>query len=179
MPTFTIDSDNNITAFPTPDDAKAPIAGGAEAFASQDELEKLAGIWPAGRLVAIWSSLPGVKPVKGFKSAKAAASRIWERVQTLGGPKPPKAERKPKGGAQAAKGAPAVAKATKKDHPPPRTRPNRPRRPKRGKLRMFARAARRPKSWPCSSGKTARPLSKLCGRWGGRSTRFAVSWPAR
>jgi hypothetical protein len=40
--------------------------------------------WPAERLVAIWNSLAGVKPVKGFKSAKAAAGRIWEHIQNLG-----------------------------------------------------------------------------------------------
>jgi Protein of unknown function (DUF3489) len=62
-----------------------------------------------------------VKPVKSFKSAEAAAGRIWERIQNLGAPETPeadepepKAERKAKGGAQAAKGAPAKAKATKK-----------------------------------------------------------------
>src|ERR1039458_10294462 len=77
--------------------------------------------WPAERLVAIWNSLPGVTPVKGFKSAKAAVGRIWEHIQKLGEPeKPkvdklePKAKRNAKGGAQAAKGAPVKGKAAKK-----------------------------------------------------------------
>ena len=59
--------------------------------------------------------------MESFKSAKAAVSRIWERIQGLGEaakpeaePAKPKADKKAKGGAQAAKGAPAKAKATKK-----------------------------------------------------------------
>ena len=81
----------------------------------------LVGQWPAERLVAIWNSLTGVKPVKGFKNAKVAAGRIWESIQGLGEaatpqaqPAKPKSDKKAKGGAQAAKGAPAKAKATKK-----------------------------------------------------------------
>jgi hypothetical protein len=59
--------------------------------------------------------------VKGFKSAKAAVGRIWERIRKLGEPEKPKADkpepkakRKAKGGAQAAKGAPVKGKAAKK-----------------------------------------------------------------
>ena len=122
--TFTIDTDNNITAFPTPDHAEAAVGAGAQAFASQKELAELAAAWPTDRLVAIWNSLPGVKPVKGFKSSNLAVSRIWERIQGLGEaakpeaePAKPKAHKKAKGGAQAAKGAPAKAKATKKTTP--------------------------------------------------------------
>jgi hypothetical protein len=52
--------------------------------------------------------------VKTFKSAKTAASRIWERIQGLGEAAKPKEERKAKGAAPAAKGTPAKAKASKK-----------------------------------------------------------------
>ena len=59
--------------------------------------------------------------MKTFKSAKTAASRIWERIQSLGeAAKPaaelakPKAHKKAKGSVRAAKGAPAKAKATTK-----------------------------------------------------------------
>ena len=86
MKTFTIDADNNITAFPTPDHAEAAVAAGAQPFTSQKELAALAAQWPAERLVAIWNSLPGVKPVESFKNGKAAAGKIWERVQGLGEP---------------------------------------------------------------------------------------------
>jgi hypothetical protein len=88
---------------------------------TQQEFAELAKGWPAERLVAIWNSLPGVTLVKGFKNAKSAAGRIWERVQKLGEPEKPKPEepepkaaRKVKGGAQAAKGAPAKGTASKK-----------------------------------------------------------------
>jgi Protein of unknown function (DUF3489) len=117
MTTFTIDTDNNITAFPTPDHAEAAVRAGGQSFTSQKELAALADEWPADRPVAIWNSLTGVKPVKSFKNAKAAAGKIWERIQSLGEPAKPKAERKAKGGAQAATGAPAKAKATKKATP--------------------------------------------------------------
>jgi hypothetical protein len=70
-------------------------------------------------LLAIWNSLPGVTPAKGFKNPKAAASKIWGRIQSMAQPeKPidamPKAERKPKGGAQGAEGAPGKGKSSKK-----------------------------------------------------------------
>ena len=84
MKTFTIDAENNISAFATPEEAAATTATPFDTFASQKELLSLVGQWPAERLVAIWNSLPGVKPVKGFKSAKAAAGRIWEHIQNLG-----------------------------------------------------------------------------------------------
>src|SRR5690242_19398090 len=114
MKTFTIDADNNITAFPTPDHAEA---AGAQPFTSQKGLAALAAQWPAERLVAIWNSLPGAKPVDSFKNAKAAAGKIWERIQGLGEPAKPKAEPKAKGGAKSAKGAPAKAKSSKKTTP--------------------------------------------------------------
>ena len=105
MKTFTIDTENNISAFATPEEAAATTTTPFESFASQKELAQLAGAWSAERLVAIWNSLPGVKPVKSFKNAKTAAGQIWERIQNLGELEKPKVERKAKGGAQAAKGA--------------------------------------------------------------------------
>ena len=82
-------------------------------------------------MVATFNSLPGVTPVKGFKTSKAAASQIWNRVQNLGeaaqpepeatkpeaAPSKPKAGKKATGGAQSAKGAPVKGKAGKKGHP--------------------------------------------------------------
>jgi len=122
MTTFTIDTDNNITAHATPEEATAATTTPFDSFSSPQEFAELAKSWPAERLLAIWSSLPGVQPIQKFKNHKAAASRIWERIQGLGAPAHPqpeqaakqKAERKAKGGAQAAKGAPAKGKAAKK-----------------------------------------------------------------
>src|ERR1035438_2312419 len=125
MTTFTIDEQNNISAFSNQDEAAAATQTPFDSFASQKELAELAKAWPAERLVAIFNSLTGVTPVESFKSNKAAASRIWERIKGLGAPeepKPeqatkPKAKKNAKGGAQSAKGAPAKAKATKKATP--------------------------------------------------------------
>jgi hypothetical protein len=59
--------------------------------------------------------------VKRFKTSKAAAGRIWDRIQSLSmaarpeaEPAKPKADKKAKGGAQSAKGAPAKAKMNQK-----------------------------------------------------------------
>jgi Protein of unknown function (DUF3489) len=121
MTTFTIDSDNNITAFGTPEEAAATTTTPFDTFAGQKELAELAAAWSAERLVAIWNSLAGVVAVEKFKSPKTAVSRIWARIQSLGEaakpkaePAKPKAGRKAKDSAQAAKGASANAKATKK-----------------------------------------------------------------
>jgi hypothetical protein len=122
MKTFTIDNDNSISVFATPAEAAASTTTPFDTFASQKELTELAAAWPAERLVAIWNSLAGVKPVKSLKSVKAAADKIWERIQSLGETsKPPagkpKAEQKAKGGAPVATGAPAKGKTTKEATP--------------------------------------------------------------
>jgi hypothetical protein len=117
MKTFTIDTENNISAFATPEEAAATTATPFDTFANEKELVSLVGQWSTERLVAIWNSLPGAKPVKSFKTAKVAAGRIWEQVQSLGETPKPKAERKGKAGAQAAKGTPAKGQASKKTTP--------------------------------------------------------------
>jgi hypothetical protein len=114
MTTFTIDEQNNITAFGSAEEAAAATATPFDSFNSQQELAGLVADWPAERLVAIWNSLPGVAPTKKFKDRTTAISRMWERIQGLGEAAKPKEERKAKGGTQAAKGTPAKAKATKK-----------------------------------------------------------------
>ncbi len=114
MTAFTIDEQNNITAFGSAEEAAAATATPFDSFSSQQELAKLVAGWPAERLVAVWNSLPGVEPVKRFKSSNSAAVRMWERIQGLGEAAKPKEERKAKGGAPAAKGAPPKAKASKK-----------------------------------------------------------------
>ena len=121
MTTFTIDEQNSITAFGSAEEAAAATATPFDSFSSQKELAGLVTGWPAERLIAIWNCLPGVEPVKKFKNAKIAASRIWERIQNLGEAAKPaaepaeaKADKKAKGSAPAAKGTPAKAKASKK-----------------------------------------------------------------
>src|SRR5512141_1324058 len=83
MTTFTIDSDNNITAL-----LKAP-ADPTNTFASEKDLAKLTAEWSATRLMECWSSFAGVapfddlKPVRKFTDRKAAVARIWKAVTRL------------------------------------------------------------------------------------------------
>lgn len=85
MATFTINSDNNITAhtgLPAGTDE-------SQSFSTAKELAKLTADWPAARLVDTWNSFAGVapfdelKPVKKFTDRKAAVARIWAAVQRL------------------------------------------------------------------------------------------------
>ena len=81
MTTYTINSENNVTAFASAKEAKS--APDAERFCSAKELAKLAEGWPATRLAEIWNALPGVVPVQKFTSRKTAAVRIWTAIQNL------------------------------------------------------------------------------------------------
>src|SRR4051795_2334061 len=53
----------------------------ADASASREEWEAIAGAWPLKRLVAIWNALPGVTPVDKFTSRQIALERIWRAVE--------------------------------------------------------------------------------------------------
>ena len=114
MPTFTIDSDHNVTAYTTPDEATHADAS-LPRFSSAKELAKLAAGWPADRLIEIWNSIPGNS--KLTKLGANAAARIWKALQPLAAAnsealKPTKARKagKPTKGAKAAK-APKKARA--------------------------------------------------------------------
>jgi len=85
MATFTIDSDNNITAH-------AGLPAGADesaSFTNQKELAKLTSEWPMSRLIDTWNGFAGaapfnnLKPVKKFTDRKAAVSRIWKAIERL------------------------------------------------------------------------------------------------
>jgi hypothetical protein len=84
MTTFIIDAYNSITAL-TNQEVGAGIPDGNQLFTSDRELAKLAADWPTGRLVSIWNSISGVKPVSRFTSRKAGAARIWKAIQHLTG----------------------------------------------------------------------------------------------
>jgi hypothetical protein len=66
MTIFTIDQDNNITAFASAAEARSKAE--TERFRSAKDLAKLAPNWPATRLVEIWNSLPGVSRAHRFRS---------------------------------------------------------------------------------------------------------------
>jgi organic radical activating enzyme len=118
---------------------------------------------------SIWNSLAGVVAVEIFKSPKTAVSRIWGCIQRLAeAAKPtaktakPKADRKAKGRAQAARARP---RRPRRPRPPaaPRMRPKPKRAPKRRKLP--GRAARPPRWSRCSSRRTARRWPRSWRRW--------------
>jgi len=118
MSTFTIDSANNIAVFASQEEATAAKINSAEYFGSARELNKLAGSWPATRLIEIWNSFAGVapfanlKPVKKFPDRKAAVARIWEAIQRL---VPNVAQPAPDVAKAKGKGRKAPAKAKRRD----------------------------------------------------------------
>jgi hypothetical protein len=122
MTTFSIDTDNNITAFVHAQEAEAAASG--QAFDSQEALEALTTSWPMDRFVTVWNSFAGVagfgadlKPVKKFENRDKAVGRIWKALQSLNGNGAVEddtavetANAAPKGG----KGASAKGKSSKK-----------------------------------------------------------------
>src|SRR5436305_11766134 len=78
--TYTIDTENNITAQPS---RKAARETGSGVFSTEEQFADLIG--PDNkRLVEIWNSLPGVRPVSKFTNRKVATERIWKAIQNLG-----------------------------------------------------------------------------------------------
>jgi len=82
MKAFSIDSENDITVFASLKEAEAS-GRQADLFCTQKELGALAQKWPGGRLIEIWNSLPGVKPVQKFTSRDLGLRRIWAAIQHL------------------------------------------------------------------------------------------------
>lgn len=86
MTSFTIATDNNITAFT----AAEQVPEGQDRFATEKEFAKLSADWPLARFPEVWNAFAGVppfgdlKPVKKFTDRKTAVTRIWKAIQTLG-----------------------------------------------------------------------------------------------
>ena len=123
MTTFTIDSDNSITAFPSLEEAQAAGLAGAEYFSSPEELTQLAASWPiagtrgrgSSKLRELLNSLPGVPPTQKFPDRQTALAKIWQAAQAL----------TPPNGAQAAHGTPKPRGSRKKATPAKKTAPAR------------------------------------------------------
>ena len=113
MITFTIDSENSITAFDTTSVGELP--SDTQRFASEAELAALAGDWPGARLVEIWNSLPGVQPVNKFTNRTTAVRRIWKTIQSLD---PGMAQPAPKRRSQAKRAASNAKAANKRGTAP-------------------------------------------------------------
>jgi hypothetical protein len=127
MTVFTIDIENNISAFPNAEQVEGTAGTGVQTFASQKELAKLAADWPVARLVATWNGFAGVvpfdhlKPVKRFTDRNIGVTRIWQAIQKLA----PAAEATTVA-PQGADGAPSPDASTK----PTTSQPRRPKAPK-------------------------------------------------
>jgi Protein of unknown function (DUF3489) len=120
MTTFVIETDDNITAFETPEQAQDVLALGGQAFISEKELGELAAEWPTARLVEIWNSFAGVapftdlKPVSKFENRQKGVKRIWQAVQTLAPAAPQGATGTPEAAALEQEASP-VKKAAKRE----------------------------------------------------------------
>ena len=80
MKHFTIDAENNFTFHSSRREAKG--TGGA-LFSTEEQFADAIGN-DNQRLLQIWNSLPGVKPVTRFANRKGATERIWKVIQKLG-----------------------------------------------------------------------------------------------
>jgi hypothetical protein len=113
MPTFTIDVENNVTAFTTLEEA-AQADANLPRFSSQTELTQLTADWPPSRLIDLWNSIPGNSKVAKLGPPAKAAARIWKALLPLAAdssaPKPAKANKAP----QLPKRAKAEKSASKK-----------------------------------------------------------------
>ena len=119
MKVFTIDTDNDISAFSTLAEANQDTAK-TDRFIDEAELGALAQTWPAARLIEIWNGLPGVERVHRFTSRTVAVRRIWKAIQHLqpagGAPARPAASKKPlktKTPGKTRRAAPPQSKAAK------------------------------------------------------------------
>lgn len=127
MTTFTIDTENTITAYDAREEDRLARAEGLEgAFSTEKEFTKLSASWPITRFVDTWNAFAGVvpfdglKPVKKFTDRKTAVARIWKALQALT-PTPapqaaPAASKKSKVGteAKASDAAPTARDGSKK-----------------------------------------------------------------
>jgi hypothetical protein len=114
MTTFTIDTDNNITAFAALEDALNHNVGSTVGtFSSEKDLMKLTTDWPIARFAEVWNGFAGVvpfgdlKPIKKFTDRKTAVARIWKAIQAL----------TPAAARHAAPAAPRKAKTTNEAKP--------------------------------------------------------------
>ena len=90
MPTYSIDSDNDLAVHPDKDAAINEAGANGAAFATEAELSETTALWPASRLVEVWNGFAGAPPfaelkeVKRFTDRKCAVTRIWTAAQRLG-----------------------------------------------------------------------------------------------
>jgi Dam-replacing HTH domain len=90
---FTIDSANNITAYPIGSEAKPEDSG--TWIRNRTDLEVHINVQPGEYAVSLWNSLPGVVPIttKKFRNRATAVERIWKKLTELWPDAVPESER--------------------------------------------------------------------------------------
>jgi hypothetical protein len=90
MPTYSIDTENNLAVHPDKEAAINEAGASGAAFATEPQLSEATASWPASRLIETWNSFAGAPPfaelkeVKRFTDRKSAVTRIWNAAQRLG-----------------------------------------------------------------------------------------------
>jgi hypothetical protein len=90
MPTYSIDTENNLAVHPDKDAAIKEAGAAGAAFATEEQLSEATALWPASRLVDVWNGFAGAPPfadlreVRKFTDRKTAVARIWAAAQRLG-----------------------------------------------------------------------------------------------
>jgi hypothetical protein len=90
MPTYSIDTDNNLAVHPDKDAAMKAAGATGAAFATEAQLGAATALWPGSRLLEVWNNVAGAPPfaelkeVKRFTDRKSAVTRIWAAAQCLG-----------------------------------------------------------------------------------------------
>jgi hypothetical protein len=90
MPTYSIDTENNLAVHPDKGAAIKEAGATGAAFATEAKLSQTTASWPASRMVEVWNSFAGAPPfaelkeVKKFTDRKTAVARIWNAAQRLG-----------------------------------------------------------------------------------------------
>ena len=90
MPTYSIDTENNLAVHPNKDAAIKEASATGAAFATEAQLSEATASWSASRLVDTWNGFAGAPPfaelkeVKRFTDRKSAVARIWNAAKRLG-----------------------------------------------------------------------------------------------
>jgi len=90
MPTYSIDSDNNLAVHPDKAAATKEAGPTGAEFCTAADFSQAVAAWPASRLVDVWNGFAGAPPfaelkeVKRFTDRKSAVARIWNAAERLG-----------------------------------------------------------------------------------------------
>jgi hypothetical protein len=90
MPTYSIDTENNLAVHPDTEAAIQEASATGAAFETEAQLSEATASWPTNRMVQVWNSFAGAPPfaelkdVKRFTDRKSAVTRIWNAAQRLG-----------------------------------------------------------------------------------------------